>query len=72
MEELREETEEVEGDSGGARVFFSNNGVEVLRKTLSIKGFIEEIGDLCAVGYPESTKFIPNTSYFYRISTVVH
>ena len=39
---MREETEEVEGESGRARVFLFENGVEVLRKTLSKKGFIEE------------------------------
>ena len=41
---MREETYEVEGESGGARVFLSDKGVEVLRKTLSKKGFIEERG----------------------------
>ena len=43
-EEAREETEEVEGESGGARVFLSDKGAEAFKKTLTKKGFIEERG----------------------------
>ena len=39
---MREETEEVEGESGGVRVFLSENGVEVLRKNIAKKGCMEE------------------------------
>ena len=35
---MREEIEEVEGESGGVRVFLSDKGVEVLRKALAKKG----------------------------------
>ena len=41
---MRKEIEEVEGESGGARVFLSNKGAEVLRKTIAKKGFIKERG----------------------------
>ena len=32
---------------------------------------LNEACDSCAVGYPESTKFIPNTSYYRSISTAI-
>ena len=44
MEEMREETKEVEGESGGLRVFLSDKGEKVLRKAISKKFYIEERG----------------------------
>ena len=41
---MREETKEVEGESGGVRVFLSGKGEKVLRKSLAKKFFIEERG----------------------------
>ena len=40
--EVREEVKDVEGDLGGARVFLTDKGVKVFRKTLTKKGFIDE------------------------------
>ena len=41
---MREETEEVEGESIGARVFLSDKRARILRKTPVDKGFIKERG----------------------------
>ena len=41
---MREETEEVEGESGEVRVFFTNKGAEAFKKILAKKGFVEERG----------------------------
>ena len=43
-EEVREQTKEVEGEAGEARVFFTEKGAEALKKTLAKKGFIKERG----------------------------
>ena len=43
-EEVREETEEVEVEVVEARVFFTEKGAKVFRKTLTRKGFVEERG----------------------------
>ena len=39
-DEERKEVEGVEGDSRGARVFLTDKGVEIFKKTPSKKGFI--------------------------------
>ena len=44
VEEVREEIEEVEDDSGGAEKFLTNKGVEIFKKTLAKKGFINKRG----------------------------
>ena len=44
VEEVREEVKEVEGDSGGAKVFLTDKGAEIFKKTLAKKGFIGERG----------------------------
>ena len=43
MEEVREETEEVEVEVGEARVFLSNKGAEAFKKSLAKKGFVESM-----------------------------
>ena len=42
--EVREETKEVEEESGEARVFFTNKGAESFKKSLAKKGFVKERG----------------------------
>ena len=44
INEVRKEVEEVEGDSGGAKVFLADKGAEIFKKTLAKKGFIGERG----------------------------
>ena len=44
MDEERKEVEEMEGDSRRARVFLTDKGVEIFKKTPSKKGFICERG----------------------------
>ena len=44
MEEVREETEEVEVEAGEARVFLSDKGEEDFKKSLAKKGFVEKRG----------------------------
>ena len=41
---VREEAEEMEVEVGEAKVFITDKGVEIFRKTLAKKGFIEERG----------------------------
>ena len=40
--EISEEVEEVEGDSGGVEIFLIDKGAEIFKKTLAKKGFIGE------------------------------
>ena len=42
--EVREEVEEVEGESGGAERFLTNKGAKIFKKTLTKKGFIGDRG----------------------------
>ena len=42
--EVREETKEVKVERGKDRVFLSNKGAEVFKKSLDKKGFVEERG----------------------------
>ena len=44
MEGVREEAEDMEGDAGGVRVFLTDKGAEIFKKTLTKKGFIGERG----------------------------
>ena len=41
---MREETKEIEGESGEARVFFTNKVAKAFKKSLTKKGFVEERG----------------------------
>ena len=40
VNDVREEVEEVEGDLGGVRVFLTDKGAEIFKKTLAKEGFI--------------------------------
>ena len=44
VEEVREEVEEMEGDAGETRMFLTDKGVEIFKKTLTKKGFIGKRG----------------------------
>ena len=44
VEEIREETEEVEVEVGEERAFFMEKREEAFKKSLTKKGFVEEIG----------------------------
>ena len=44
VEGVRDEVEEVEGESRGVERFLTNKGAEIFKKTLTKKGFIGERG----------------------------
>ena len=44
LDEVKKEVKEVEGDSKGAKVFQTNKGIKIFKKTLAKKGFIGERG----------------------------